>query len=489
MSRTATFISLSIFCLLAISACSPPVLRLDETREKQVAERQDELSRRTKSILEQYQMPLDFSDCVLIALDGSLQIRLARERSELEKEARTRSFISMLPKLIGNGDFTWRSNENAEYSKTVQPKPATTPAVNRYSTSVERKRTTGSIEATWSILDFGLSYFTWRQSYYREVISRYQQQKTRNRIISDVYGAYVLVDVAKKNIVIHEKRLKNAETNLKFARELYESKDFTREQLLLAEEAVRSVEGDIETEKTRLANAKGELLSLLNLSSSAKISINPLGEDNGFDDYDLGWLEKQALLERPELFQKDLERKIDRDEITKAMLRFLPNVSLFKSLHYSTDKYQLHDTYRQAGIRASLDIMGIANRLSQLETAKQNVEIRKTETAVVAAGILLQVRMAYLAYLEARSRYAENLKKQDIEDERRRLAEAKLKAEGLPPMQYREVENTFYRMKTLTNNLLAETKTREMLLKVSAVPGQLGFSENEAFAQKSPRGK
>lgn len=467
---------------MLFSACTAPTPDLEQDRLRSVEEFHRELAERTERVMAGGTGILSLEDCIAIAVENSLELRIADERRAFERQAIDGAVLAMFPGMKANVAYTHRSNQGAEYSKTVRPDIPVGP--KRYTTSDENAKTVASIETVWSLLDFGLSYFTWRQAHYREIVAKIQSEQTRRRLTLDVISAYLLLDASIRNTLVHERRLEIAQMKFESLRALVENGDLPLSEQLRAEEELRYVEANIAAEESRAINTRGRLASFLNVAESARLKILPLAYASDtraqFAVYEPSALERDALLNRPELFEQDVRGKIDADEINKALLRFLPNVELAYSLNYTTNKYALHSSHKQAAARAAWDIIGLANRYVHLKSVERSAEINRMEKQVMTAGVLLNVRLAYLDYTDAVLRYENECRSLEIENELLRIAKVDLDTNGLARMKFRDIENSLLKRQTVLNQVAAEAKTREAIMRFSAGLDQVSFVKSVA---------
>ena len=112
-------------------------------------------------------------------------------------------------------------------------------------------------------------------------------------------------------------------------------------------------------------------------------------------------LEWEALRSRPELFEKDLEEAISRDEVHIALAQMFPNLSAFWAYNFDFNRFLAFEEWNSAGLRVSWDLLSIPQQIKQREAVKlQTALITKRRTAI-AVAILTQLHLALIDYEEA----------------------------------------------------------------------------------------
>ena len=149
--------------------------------------------------------------------------------------------------------------------------------------------------------------------------------------------------------------------------------------------------------------AKEELASLIGLPPGkpfalAYVDLEQSGAPVAFDVEALEW---EALRTRPELYEKDLEQAISRDEAQVALAQMFPNLSAFWSYNFDHNRFLAFDEWNAAGLRVSWDLLSIPQQIQQRRAVKLQTQLIEKRRTAIAVAILTQLHLALIDYEEA----------------------------------------------------------------------------------------
>jgi outer membrane protein, multidrug efflux system len=116
-------------------------------------------------------------------------------------------------------------------------------------------------------------------------------------------------------------------------------------------------------------------------------------------------LEQEALLSRPELVIKDIDEKIMADEVRANIIQMFPGLTLFKSYNYDANRFLENHHWMVVGARATWNLLSIPNLAYTANVARGQKHLARFNRLSLSVGILAQVRLAYLNYLDKLSQY------------------------------------------------------------------------------------
>jgi len=137
-----------------------------------------------------------------------------------------------------------------------------------------------------------------------------------------------------------------------------------------------------------------------------KLSIN-----NHRDDIDDGLslpireLETIALVKRPEVKISKYDIRISREEIDKELLRLLPGIEIASSLNYDSNKYLKNQSWADAGLQVSFNLINTIMGNDNIDIAKNKYELEKAKSLALNVAILTQVNVSYAKLSEAKNGY------------------------------------------------------------------------------------
>jgi len=120
------------------------------------------------------------------ALDHNIEVWIAEQERQFQHELATQSILKLLPSMLAGAESSWRSELDAASSESLRrEKQSLEPSY-----SSEQTSRTWDISTTWSLLDFGISYFRARQQADREWIAGERARRVRQDLALQVTRAY-----------------------------------------------------------------------------------------------------------------------------------------------------------------------------------------------------------------------------------------------------------------------------------------------------------
>jgi len=111
--------------------------------------------------------PITIGEAIARALKYNLDHRLKRMETALAARKYEFDRTGMLPRLVADAGYSRRSNDTGARSESVNSGDVTL----EDSTSTERTNEFSDLIFTWNTLDFGLSYYTAKQSSNQVIMS------------------------------------------------------------------------------------------------------------------------------------------------------------------------------------------------------------------------------------------------------------------------------------------------------------------------------
>ena len=130
--------------------------------------------------------PLTFEDAAARALKYNLDYRLKLAEQALASDMLDVSQYDMLPRLLVGAGWNSRNNDSGGTSVGISNGIQTLSP----STSNERSSTSYSAALSWSVLDFGISYYRARQRADGVLIADERRRKVIQNIMQDVRNSY-----------------------------------------------------------------------------------------------------------------------------------------------------------------------------------------------------------------------------------------------------------------------------------------------------------
>lgn len=347
--------------------------------------------------------PLTMDEAVSYALTYNLDAEVKQLERDILKESLAGARLKMLPSLTLDGEISRRDSYDASYSD-----PLFTEGEQDYNYSRDKSTKRFNLELSWDILNFGIAYYQQRQAEEQYRIAEQRRRRVVQNLKFDVTKTYWQALAAKRAMVISKdlvERLQERESILKNQREsLIKSEIETLETSVIMSEMQMNMSG-FENEYYRY---KAKLAVLMGLPKGSEFELadgdfETLLTDAG--NLDMSTLELEALHQRPELYEQDMEESISLDDARIAVARTMPKPSLFYRYNYDGDKHLYEDQWYEVGVRLSFDLLAVPQQLSHKREANIKTKLVKKRRQSVAAAILTQLRLAVIDFNDANRKY------------------------------------------------------------------------------------
>ena len=343
------------------------------------------------------------------AIARALKYNLDR-RTKLMEEAMALGQLDvtkfdMLPKVLAQAGYMWRDTDRISYSadsSTLQ-RSGSTPFISQ-----DRMHTLQELNMTWSMLDYGMGYYSAKQQANRFLIAGEKRRKAMHLLVQDVKTAYwraasaqLLRDDVVKTIRMADEALEDArKTETERLRNPIEPLRYQRQLL----ENVRL----LESIQQELSTAMVDLASLINAPIGTLIEIEQSELKNVSAhavDVPIGKLEELALQQNADLREQHYNARIARDETRRTLVRLFPNLSFNYGFKYDTDSYLVNQNWREAGLQVSFNLMNLFTGPTQIKLAEAGVALADQRRMATQLGVITQVHLARLQLINARAQF------------------------------------------------------------------------------------
>ena len=360
--------------------------------------------------------PLTLSEAISRALLYNYDSRVAMLESVLQEQNLDLAGWDMLPQVAANAGWTIRNNELAAESISYETRRESLEA----SVSQEPSRVTADLSLTWSILDFGVSYFQAKQQADRYLIALERRRHVVNNIVKDVIYLYWRALTAEKLLPVIEETLAHAEEALamyeEIERQQLEPVIYTLEQ----KKALIKITASLKQLHHELNVAKLQLAALANLPMDQpyvvavpdSAALTPPELDVAIEE-----LETLGLFYRPDIREQVYQQRIDRNGVYVEMVRMFPNLSLTGSANYDSNKYYVHNFWLAAGARVAADLISILEGPFRIEAAETLVEVDELKRLALTVAAIVQINVSYHQYLQAYDAFSDARELNEIEQQ------------------------------------------------------------------------
>lgn len=310
--------------------------------------------------------------------------------------------MGLLPQISGKAGLTSRSNDGASTSLKLDS-PQNGPG--EPSISQDRTRRTAGIELGWNMLDFGISYFSARQSQNKAYAAEEQRRKTVQTIVHDTRVAYWRAAVAERFLHDVATLVHRVNRSLTRLQEIERLKLLPPQAILERQKSLYETLRQVQNLRKDLVLAKGELAVLMGLPPGQDFALTPFDTlasgGKPLVKTTIGALEKMALANRPELLENGYDLRVGEDELRKSWVRLFPGVEVNYNLNYDSNSYLIDQTFRQFGLNMSVRLFDILTGPDHIKASRLGVDVLKSRRIAIGLAVLSQTHFAYTEYREA----------------------------------------------------------------------------------------
>ena len=395
--RPALLVTLAALTLSGCASLEPEVLRVSEIRQTV----DDDRAALTRDI-EPLAGPLTLEEAIARAIKYNAERRYKAMEEAVAQGNLDVGKFDMLPKLVASAGYRYRDKDlitRSEDSVTGAPSLA-----NPYISSA-REATTTDLGFSWSLLDFGQSYFAAKQNADHVLIAAEHRRKATHTLIQDVRTAYWRVIAAEKLGKILRSTLVEAENSLTDARKAESEKLRSpieplryQRQLLENIRLLEMIDQELSTARIELAS-----LAVLPLSSASSLQIvEPTGTvGTAWLDIPVERMEERALQLNPDLRESMYSARIARQETRRALLKLFPGISFNYAHKTSDDRFLINQSWNEAGAQISFNLMGLLSAPAQMRLADAGVAMADQKRMSTQMAVLTQLHIARLQYANA----------------------------------------------------------------------------------------
>ena len=396
--RVCKLLVFGVFAAVAIGGCKTAKEYRDERAEYAV--KHFEFARYREMMEGQ---KLSLQECINMARENNLELKVAAIEENVAKEMRTAEMLGMLPELNGSYNFTNRNNTPASSSR----KTADDGLTYGYSTSQDRTINYFNVDLALSVVDFGLAFFNTQQARDRVMIREQRTRRVAQNLTFDVVKTYFQVAAAQRAIKITTGLLEDCRNRYQLIEKLSKSRAITPFRAFDETKRFVEMEKRLTNYIRSYENSCVELRSLLGMHPGGKILVDDsyLNQVPKFEFPEIELMEQIALLERPELYEIDMQKHINVLECRKEIVKMFPNVRVFYDFTHNDNSFLYHSSWYELGIRAAYNLLKLPQSIKKVQAHQAQVEADETRTFAMAVGIMAQVRIAHANLLSVKERY------------------------------------------------------------------------------------
>lgn len=304
------------------------------------------------------------------------------------------SKYDMLPKVLASAGYNYRNNyfiTNATNSVTGQP------SLSDPFISSAKDYSTAGLTLSWSLLDFGVSYFNARQNADRIVVASERRRRTMHVLVQDIQAAYLRAAAAQKL----QGDIRNTITQASKA--LENSGKVEKEGLKTPLDSLRYQKSlldnikILETIDQELSTAKVELNQLINLPAKANLKLedpDKLTVPNAYQKLDPEEFEVRALIANADLKESIYNARIAVEETRKSLLKLLPGVTFNYGPQTTNNSYYINKNWVEGAANISFNLWNLLAAPEAISLSEKNEDLASQKRMMMQMAVISQVHLS-----------------------------------------------------------------------------------------------
>jgi len=375
-------VGLLFFCLAMLTFTGCHGFNGEKIRREHAENYRQLLDQRTEEILSDG-APLTLENCLVIALQNNLDVRVAEVQQRVAELNRKVSFSLFLPKINLNYDYVrW------------DPQPKIKFGGNAIAMHDERIREI-TFEAQVSILN-PATWFLYSMHTRGEEIAELVTEYTEQITILEITALYFHCLSLQQLEGVLESQLDAIEALQKEMNAFFEEGLVSNWQVKQVEVMVSAQRLEFDKTHRAIEQVKAELLMAMGLSPLAEFSLvnqAPLKAPTE----SLEHLILEALISNPRLQISDREVAIEQEKVKTAITDFLPVLIGFAGRTNTSDSFQKYTTYWTTGLSGALSLFdGFAN-INEYKAAKERKKDAYIRREQATLTLMVEVIRAHLS--------------------------------------------------------------------------------------------
>lgn len=398
-------------CTILMAACAVSPVPLSEAEQNRIIDEDLSLTFVEQEVIDK---PISLEEALARALKYNLDHRLMLMEEALRNDQLHLSRYDMLPTLATNAGYVTRSNENLNLSRdTGSGRLSTDPSVSQ-----DRNIGTADLTLTWSILDFGVSYYQAHQNANQFLIAHERRRRVINQIVQQVRAAYWRAATAAPLFERVQPLLIQAEQSLADSRIVEAQRLSPPLETLQYQKGLVEIVRELQGMEMDLAIAKSELASLMGLNPGQQFDLAlPEIENTQVPTLNLSIerMEEIALLKRPELVEARYQERITALDTKKALVRLFPGLTFSTSANHNSNSYLVNQNWADAAARLSWNLINLVSGRASIRASQTAEDVGLLRRLSLNMAALTQVHVGYQQFLRAQHSFEQARTLDDIE--------------------------------------------------------------------------
>lgn len=345
--------------------------------------------------------PLELEDVIEIAAWNNLDLLVKEFQYEVQKEIAERTKWALLPNLQLNYTLDARDNLLASTSRSLTNTPPAPPSTSANKTD---KLTTGKV--LWDVLNFGVTYFSARQETDKKIQKELEYRRSYQNLVLAATQRYWLIVALDRGIEQAQKWIDEAVHQQEVMERLIAKQVLSQIPGLIREGSILEMSLRLNLYRKERDTARVELAQLMGISPDIPYKLKKIELENAeFSIPDVEELEEMAMQYRPELYGTDLDVKIQRDEVKKAITQMFPSLDFYVASNHDSNSFLIFNNWVNAGLHAAWDLFQLPSKEMNRRSALMAVQGAYAGRLAQSIVVLTQVHLALIDFDEQKKQY------------------------------------------------------------------------------------
>jgi outer membrane protein TolC len=387
---------LSLLCLVLTGCANLKPIAL---QEQDIVKEAKAVKQKQEQDVAPVQGVLSLEEAIARAIKYNTERRVRLLEEAMASGTADLANFDLLPKLMANAGYRSR---DSDLLTNLRAGP-NSPIISGSTLSSSRSAFTTDLSFTWSLLDFGQSYYAAKQSGDRLNIAGERRRKAMHNLVQDVRTAYWRVVAAEKLGQTLRTTMQDAEAVLK-ASEAAEASAMRSplEPLRFQRQLLENLRL-LELVEHELSAARLELTQLAAVPAGSQFTVaEPQAQiQKRWLELNPADLELQAVVNNPDMRESLYNARIARDEAKKVMLKMFPGISLSYGIRGTDDEYIANQRWNEAGAQISFNLLGVLSVPTSKRLAELGIAMADQRQVATQMAVITQVHIARLQYANA----------------------------------------------------------------------------------------
>ncbi len=391
-------LAVATLILVGCSSLNPQALQDKAVRDRAAADRVKMFDQQ-----EPITAPITMDEAIARALKYNLDLRLKKMEVAVNGQLHEVSKYDMLPNVVAGAGYMSRNNYSGGDGRPLYPTQGSRPdeampRTQSFSTSSDMSHKLRSVEFSWNVLDFGVSYYRAKQRADEFLIAQERKRRVIQTTVHDVRYAFLRALGAQKLAGEAESVMKQAETAIEQSRAAEARGAMPVQTALAYQRSLVDAVALLNVRRQELDFAKAELAALMSaptsqfaLADTPEVALNPLPTN-------LAVLEDTALMNRPELREEDLKKRISADETRRQLMQAYPNLTFGLGKQYDSNSLLYNNDWVEGSARASWNLLRVLSAPAVTKAGERQLEVDDARRQALSMAIMTQMRIAALRY-------------------------------------------------------------------------------------------